>query len=81
MTPRVTRVTRGPRAALESAITAGRIYTGADDYQDFCHKIKMSPSTLARRRKAPGELTVSELKRISRAAGISLGELAEQIGG
>lgn len=81
MMSKIARERLTPKAALEAAIGAGKIYACVDDFEGYCKYVKISPSTLNRRRKQPGDLTVSELKRIARTAGISLGELAEQIGG
>lgn len=81
MMSKTARARLSPKAALEAAIGAGKIYARVDDFEGYCKFIKMSPATLYRRRRQPTQLTIAELKRIARTAGVRLGELAEQIGG
>jgi len=67
---------REPRAALEAAIAKGRALRCIKTEVEYAELIFMTPSTLLRRRKAPEDLTIAELKRIAKVADIPVNEFA-----
>lgn len=72
---------RRPYAALEAAISAGIEMLGVGGLAGYCKAVSIAHPTLNRRRNAPLDLTLGELKKIAVAADMPLGELCEKIGG
>lgn len=77
---KLNKALRNPQAELEAAIAKGcslhRI-----DMAEYAETIRLSPSTLQRRRKSPNTLTIKEASRIAKMADIEFAEFAKLIGG